>query len=69
MLNDANYKYLEVKGTVKNKSTWELVLETVNLDWGKFDENKSPKGVPAGGEMQIVARGSDSRPRACYNRH
>jgi len=51
------YEYLEVDGTVINRTDWYMELVTVHMSWGKFDEGKSPVNVYAHGKMNFTARG------------
>ena len=62
VLQNLKYEYLEVIGNVRNRTSWDMVLVTSHIAWGKFDEGKSPVGVPANGVMEFVARGRDSSP-------
>lgn len=56
------YLYLEVNATVDNKTQWDMILKTSHIEWGKFDEGKSPIDVSALSKGEFVARGRDSSP-------
>lgn len=56
-LNVEQYGYLEVLAQVENKTSWEMVLGAAHIEWGKFDEGKSPVNVAANGKMEFSARG------------
>lgn len=61
-LSGLKYEFLEVLAVVENKTSWEMTLVTGHVEWGKFDEGKSPVNVPANGKMEFSARGRDSSP-------
>ena len=61
-LEGLQYEYLEVLALVENRTSWEMTLNAAHVEWGKFDEGKSPVNVPANGKMEFSARGRDSSP-------
>lgn len=55
-----NAEFLKVHATVINRTSYDMILVTSHVEWGKFDEGHSPVDVPKHGSSEFDGRGSDS---------